>query len=493
MSPAAPRALGAATTKVVVEPGPGVIHRGPDVVLVLPVVGPGQVEAARELLAACAVTADPTGRRRARRVAALVASAEDDALPDFLLLLDLDEGPVLLAFGDVDAVVRGRAEERVNGRSSLAWVEHRVDPDFTEVQLRGHAGPPDAGADGTREPPPGLPLDLALGTVPGSGAVVLRLLPSPGLDQGTAAPGPAAAAAAAETEPTAAPEPTAEPEPTAAPEPEAAALDSVPEPELPPVEAHDLPEPVTGPVTERVSGAAAEASAEQGSGRRDPSGAAQFTVMRPVTRFRNVALGGAVAPARAPLPLAGERPDRSEAPTVDREVIVEGLPCPVGHLNDPRSSTCVLCGRPLDRDVPPVQAARPPLGVLVTDEGSVFLLTSDVVIGREPGRAEDVIAGRAQPLQLRDEAHSVSRVHAHVRLAGWEVTVADSGSSNGTFLSRHGAAGPWLPVEHPTVLKPGDRIRLGKRHLMFDRHPAAGARPAPEPTEALDPGPGNAP
>jgi pSer/pThr/pTyr-binding forkhead associated (FHA) protein len=122
-----------------------------------------------------------------------------------------------------------------------------------------------------------------------------------------------------------------------------------------------------------------------------------------------------------------------------------------------------------------VRASRPPLGVLVVDDGTVLLLTGDVIIGREPGLAEEVTSGRAQPLQLRDETHSVSRVHAHVRLTGWEVTVVDSGSSNGTFLSSTGTAGPWVRVEEPTPLAPGDRIRLGKRQLMFDRHPAGPA------------------
>ena len=204
--------------------------------------------------------------------------------------------------------------------------------------------------------------------------------------------------------------------------------------------------------------------------------AAQFTVMRPVTRVRNVALGAASTPGRAPLPVAGEAADRTEAPTVDRDVVVEGLPCPQGHLNDPRAEACALCGGDLDPQAVPVRAARPPLGVLVTDDGSVFLLTSDVVVGREPAGSEEVRSGRAQPLQLRDEGHSVSRVHARVHLDGWDVTVVDSGSANGTYLSRTGSAGPWEPVQEPTQLAAGDRLRLGKRQLMYDRHPAGPGR-----------------
>ena len=43
-------------------------------------------------------------------------------------------------------------------------------------------------------------------------------------------------------------------------------------------------------------------------------------------------------------------------------------------------------------------------------------------------------------------------------------------SANGTLVSQHGAAGPWLPVTPgaPMPLLHGDRVRLGKRQLLFD-------------------------
>jgi pSer/pThr/pTyr-binding forkhead associated (FHA) protein len=97
-------------------------------------------------------------------------------------------------------------------------------------------------------------------------------------------------------------------------------------------------------------------------------------------------------------------------------------------------------------------------------------VTGDFVIGREPERAPDVLAGRARPLPLRDSARSTSRVHAHLTVQGWQVLLSDDTSANGTLVSRHGAAGPWLPVtpRHPLALVHGDRVRLGKRQLLFD-------------------------
>ena len=57
-----------------------------------------------------------------------------------------------------------------------------------------------------------------------------------------------------------------------------------------------------------------------------------------------------------------------------------------------------------------------------------------------------MLAGRARPLPLRDAARSTSRVHARLTVDGWKVLLSDDASANGTFLSRSGAAGPWLPV-----------------------------------------------
>jgi pSer/pThr/pTyr-binding forkhead associated (FHA) protein len=110
------------------------------------------------------------------------------------------------------------------------------------------------------------------------------------------------------------------------------------------------------------------------------------------------------------------------------------------------------------------------LGILVTDGGTVYTVTGDVVIGREAASAPEVLAGSALPVMVRDEARSTSRVHARLTVRGWKVLLIDNASANGTFVSRHGAAGPWLPVppHAPLPLIHGDRLRLGQRQLLFD-------------------------
>jgi pSer/pThr/pTyr-binding forkhead associated (FHA) protein len=149
---------------------------------------------------------------------------------------------------------------------------------------------------------------------------------------------------------------------------------------------------------------------------------------------------------------------------------VEGVLCPAGHFVDPDLSMCPTCGAALLPDARRVTRPRPPLGIFVTDGGTIYPVTGDLVIGREAERAPDVLAGRARALPLRDSARSTSRVHARLIVTGWKVRIVDNGSANGTSVSRHGAAGPWLPVTPhvPVTLLLGDRVRLGERQLLFE-------------------------
>jgi hypothetical protein len=205
------------------------------------------------------------------------------------------------------------------------------------------------------------------------------------------------------------------------------------------------------------------------------------TALRPAVQFRTVLLGecaarsaggqGARGRRRPPLPVAGAPGEGGVGTrTAGPGVLVEGVLCPDGHFTDPEQPTCRTCGRPLPPDGHRERRPRPPLGVVVTDGGTVYPVTGDFVIGREPERAPDVLSGRARPLPLRDAARSTSRVHAHLTVQGWQVLLSDDSSANGTLVSRNGAAGPWLPVtpRGPLALQHGDRVRLGKRQLLFD-------------------------
>jgi hypothetical protein len=111
------------------------------------------------------------------------------------------------------------------------------------------------------------------------------------------------------------------------------------------------------------------------------------------------------------------------------------------------------------------------LGVVVLDDGSVFPLNDDYVLGREPDNAEDVLSGRAVPLQLDDPDAMVSRIHAKILLQGWDVRILDAHSSNGTFVTKPGDTDATrLPADEPMTILPGTRITMGGRSLVFDSY-----------------------
>lgn len=107
----------------------------------------------------------------------------------------------------------------------------------------------------------------------------------------------------------------------------------------------------------------------------------------------------------------------------------------------------------------------------MTDEGAVFSLMQDYVVGREPETAPEVIADTAGSIALDDPEIAMSRIHARILLDGWEVRVEDATSANGTFV-RQGDDGEWtrLVPGVPTTIEPGTRIALGGRTLTFETH-----------------------
>jgi hypothetical protein len=175
---------------------------------------------------------------------------------------------------------------------------------------------------------------------------------------------------------------------------------------------------------------------------------------------------------RPPLPLASE-PPAAEPDTGPAAVIVEGIACSRGHFNHPDARFCSSCGIGMVHMTHNViEGKRPPLGVLLLDDGTTFSLSTDVVIGRAPESHPAVASGKAQPLVVDDEERSLSRIHAFVELSGWDVRMKDCGSANGTAVQQPGEA-DWalLAADVPTTLADGARVRLGKRTFVYDaRH-----------------------
>jgi hypothetical protein len=188
----------------------------------------------------------------------------------------------------------------------------------------------------------------------------------------------------------------------------------------------------------------------------DPAGWHPPTVDTPAAGTQ--ATGASAAGPQAGEPAAGDGP---------QAVMVDGVPCARDHFNDPAARACRQCGIGLDQ--PPrnfQRRPRPPLGVLVLDDGTRFPLDGDYVVGREPTFDSDVIDGRARPLRINDPNGTVSRLHLRISLVGWQVEVSDLGSANGSLLQSSGAERSLAPFE-PTVIEPGARIGIGHRSMQY--------------------------
>jgi hypothetical protein len=147
-------------------------------------------------------------------------------------------------------------------------------------------------------------------------------------------------------------------------------------------------------------------------------------------------------------------------------VLVDGVQCHREHLNDPGARACRQCGAGLEQPRHVRRGERPPLGVLVMDDGARITLNRDYVLGREPALDGDVMAGRAKPLRISDPEGTVSRLHLRISLVGWQVEVTDLGSANGSVLQSPGGERTLAPFE-PTVVEPGAWIGVGHRSMQY--------------------------
>jgi hypothetical protein len=198
--------------------------------------------------------------------------------------------------------------------------------------------------------------------------------------------------------------------------------------------------------------------------------------------FESVSLLPSAVPpaeARGPLPVATAPPPPPSPevaapahPAADLGVQVLGVYCKNGHFNDPAARYCAVCGISMAQlTLVPRPGPRPPLGVLVLDDGSIFSLETDYVIGRDPTKDPRVLDNSARPLRLDDPKGLISRAHLQVRLDGWQVQVVDLGSANGT-----GVFGPrdsaWQPAPRmtPVTIRPGTQVGFGQRQLRYESH-----------------------
>ena len=89
---------------------------------------------------------------------------------------------------------------------------------------------------------------------------------------------------------------------------------------------------------------------------------------------------------------------------------------------------------------------------------------------------EEFLLGRGTDCDLRLSDINISRHHCLIRTRPEEITLADLGSSNGTYVNGH-------RVVSQVALKPGDEIRVGEFRFVFEL--GEGSRPDSDPS--MDP------
>lgn len=329
------------------------------------------------------------------------------------------------------------------------------------------AAPPDAVPDGARDDEPDSGPDTAERTpvapAPAAPAPVASTPPAPADPE----PEPwvsssAALPAAAADEPVL---PSWQP-PLAGQTPLAAEPSSAPP--APPAQPPAPPSPPAAP-----SPAAPAAPAPSPSSGAAPANALGFESLAGGA-FKIVELRPATPPPPvAPLPKATPATPVAAAHDETREmsgVVVRGVHCGRGHFNDPRARYCAVCGLAMfQNSLVLVEGSRPPLGVLLLNNGESYPLARHLVLGREPGHHPEVLAGEADVLVPSTNGPSLSRVHARIRLEGWDVHLIDEGSTNGTFVWDEPRR-QWvrLAPQQVYVLRPGDQLAFGELTASFE-------------------------
>lgn len=405
------------------------------------------------------------GRALARRVAQVLAVMMGEPVA-CAVAGPVAGGVAVLVSGPALASVTGsQGEIRLAGRDALTWSDRLVPGPVTEVELRL----PDAGTahplarlDSGVIVGGGVRCDLTEAGAPAAHRPAPRVEAAPQSAQPPAAPVQAAA-----------PQPEASPPPALAHPDRPAPVESVPpapypmgspEPQIPVPQAWQS-EPVplapqgpeSGPVPAVVSHADVDTAMASGIG-GDPVDARD----QPFEYELLVPDGPQAAPESSP-----------SGPEPESRPLVYGVDCKNDHFNDPRVPYCAVCGIALvQRTLVPYKGPRPPLGVLLLDDGMTLRLDTDYLVGRDPERAPEVADGSVRPAKVTSPDGSVSRRHLRVALDGWDVNLVDLGSVNGTQIQPPGDPNFYdIPPNEAVAILPGTTVRIGvSRTMRYESH-----------------------
>lgn len=417
---------------IVPGPGEGTLARIGPVVLLVGSTDPDVVKPYLEHARMVAANGGQ-GRQLVRGYALMLSTAVEQS-PGFAAIAPHTTGLAVFVDGDVTVTVDGEA---ISGADSLAWVERLIPWPVGSIS---------ASLAGASAPADGSSYRLDGGVVPAGSFSVGEGTGESMLD--VAAPAVA--------------------------EPVMAADVATPTPAEPVLVGDPEPVPVAGPAQVADAPLAPPAPAPPAPGLPAAGRPLPPTPADEQVSFQSVLISEVDEDMDdfEPLPIVE---DASQVMEDDAQEQVRGVYCKNRHFNDPRVLFCSVCGINMVQQTPVlVNGPRPPLGVIVLDDGSVFQLDTPYLLGRDPNVDERVAAGDFRPLPIIDQSNQVSRVHARLEMRGWDVVLVDNNSTNGTFV--HVPKTPdWvrMPPGTEQVLVQGTRVRIGHRTLAFNTHAGA--------------------